>query len=41
MVRCKSYGPCVKSGKNKVGNFRHYFESHGLSPIGETHSDLR
>ena len=27
--------------KNKVGHFRHYHESHGSSPIGETHSDLR
>ena len=31
----------VESGKNKVGHFRHYYESHGSSPIGETHSDLR
>ena len=31
----------VMSGKNKVGHFRHYCESHGSSPIGETHSDLR
>ena len=29
------------SGKNKVGRFRHYNESHGSGPIGETHSDLR
>ena len=29
------------SGKNKVGHFRHYYESRGSSPIGETHSDLR
>ena len=29
------------SGKNKVGHFRHYYESQGSSPIGETHSDLR
>ena len=28
------------SGKNKMGHFRHYYESHGWSPIGETHSDL-
>ena len=32
---------CVMSGKNKVGHFRHYYESHGLSPVGETHCDLR
>ena len=31
----------VMSGKNKVGYFRYYYESHGSSPIGETHSDLR
>ena len=30
----------VMSGKNN-GHFRHYCESHGSSPIGETHSDLR
>ena len=29
------------SDKIKVGNFRHYYESHGSSLIGETHSDLR
>ena len=29
------------SGKNKVGHFRHYYERHDSSPIGETHSDLR
>ena len=29
------------SGKNKVGHFRHYYESHDSSHIGETHSDLR
>ena len=29
------------SGKNKVGHFRHHYESHGWSPIGETQSDLR
>ena len=29
------------SGKNEVGHIRHYYESHGLSPIGETHSDQR
>ena len=28
-------------GKTKVGHFRYYYESHGSSPIGETHSDLR
>ena len=31
----------VMSGKNKVGHFHHYYESHGSSHIGETHSDLR
>ena len=31
----------VMSSKNKVGHFRHYYKGHGLSPIGETHSDLR
>ena len=31
----------VMSGKNKVGHFCHYYESHGSSPIGETHSDQR
>ena len=31
----------VKSGKHKVGHFLHYYESHGSSPIGETHSDVR
>ena len=31
----------VKSGKNKVDHFPHYYESHGSSPIGEIHSDLR
>ena len=31
----------VKSGKNKVGHFCHYYERHGSNPIGETHSDLR
>ena len=31
----------VMSVKNKGGHFRHYYESHGSSPIGETHSDLR
>ena len=29
------------SGKYKVGHFRHYYESHGSSTIGETHSDLK
>ena len=29
------------SDKNKVGHFRHYYESHGPSLIGETHSDPR
>ena len=29
------------SAKNKVGHFRHYYESYGSSPIGETRSDLR
>ena len=29
------------SSKNKVGHFPYYYESHGSSPIGETHSDLR
>ena len=29
------------SGKNKMGHFRHYYKSHGSSPIGETHCDLR
>ena len=28
------------SGKNKEGHFRHYYESYGSRPIGETHSDL-
>ena len=31
----------VTSGKNKVGHFRHYYESHGSSPVVETHFDLR
>ena len=31
----------VMSGKNKVSHFRHYYESFGSSPIGETHSDLK
>ena len=31
----------VMGAKNKVGHFRHYYESHSLSPIGETHFDLR
>ena len=31
----------VMSAKNKMGHFRHYYESHGSSPIGETHFDLR
>ena len=29
----------VKSSKNKVGHFRHYYEGHSSSPIGETYSD--
>ena len=44
MVRCKSYGPLSDewyNRTNKVGHFQHYFESHGLSLIGGTHSDLR
>ena len=31
----------VMSGKNKVGHFHLYYESHGSSHICETHSDLR
>ena len=31
----------VMSGKKKVGYFRHYYESHGSSPTGKTHSNLR
>ena len=31
----------MMSAKNKVGHFRHYYESHGSNPISETHSDLR
>ena len=29
------------SGKNKVGHFSHYYESHGSSLIGETYYHLR